>query len=30
MNSSGLECEVSVIHFKWMKGECGLIYSKIC
>jgi len=21
MNSSGLECEVWVVHFKWIKGE---------
>jgi len=21
MNSSGLECEVGVVHFKWIKGE---------
>jgi len=21
MNSSGLECEVCIIHFKWIKGE---------
>jgi len=21
MNSSGLECEVCVVHFKWIKGE---------
>jgi len=23
MNSSGVKCEVSVVHFKWIKGECG-------
>jgi len=23
MNSSGLECEVCIIHFKWIKGERG-------
>jgi len=21
MNSSGLECEVCVVHFKWIKGD---------
>jgi len=25
MNSSGVECEVCVVHFKWIKGERGLI-----
>jgi len=25
MTSSGLECEVCVIHFKWIKGERGWI-----
>jgi len=25
MNSSGLECEVCIFHFKWNKGERGLI-----
>jgi len=25
MNSSGEECEVCVVHFKWIKGERGLI-----
>jgi len=25
MNSSGLECEVCVVHFKWIKGERGWI-----
>jgi len=25
MNSSGLECEVCVVHFKWIKGESGSI-----
>jgi len=25
MNSSGLECEVCVVHFKWIKGESGWI-----
>jgi len=23
MNSSGLECEVCVVHFKWINGERG-------
>jgi len=30
VNSSGVECKVCVIHFKWIKGESGLIYSKVC
>jgi len=25
MNSSGVESEVCVVHFKWIKGESGLI-----
>ena len=25
MNSSGVECEVCVVHFKRIKGESGLI-----
>jgi len=25
MTSSGLECEVYVVHFKWIKGEGGWI-----
>jgi len=25
MTSSGLECEVFVVHFKWIKGESGWI-----
>jgi len=25
MTSSGLECEVCVVHFKWIKGESGWI-----
>jgi len=25
MNSSGLKCEVCVVHFKWIKGEKRLI-----
>jgi len=30
MTSSGLECEVCVVHFKWIKGESGWILSKVC
>ena len=29
MNSSGLECEVCVVHFKWIKGERWWIQSKV-
>jgi len=25
MNSIGVECEVCVVHFKWIKGESELI-----
>jgi len=25
MKSSGLQCEVFVVHFKWIKGESGWI-----
>jgi len=25
MNSSGVESEVCVVHFKWIKGESGLL-----
>jgi len=25
MNSSGVDWEVCVVHFKWIKGESGLI-----
>jgi len=25
MNSSGLECEFCVVHFKWIKGKRGWI-----
>jgi len=25
INSNALECEVCVVHFKWMKGERGWI-----
>jgi len=30
MASSGLQCEVCVVHFKWIKGENGWIKSKVC
>jgi len=30
MTSSGLQCEVCVINFKWIKGESGWIKSKVC
>jgi len=30
MTSSGLQCQVCVIHFKWIKGESGWIKSKVC
>jgi len=31
MTSSGLQCEVCVVHFKWInKGETGWIKSKVC
>jgi len=30
MTSSGLQCEVCVIHFKWIKGESGWIKSIVC
>jgi len=29
MTSSGLQCEVCVVHFKWIKGESGWIKSKV-
>jgi len=25
MTSSGLQCEICVVHFKWIKGESGWI-----
>jgi len=28
--TSRLQCEVSVVHFKWIKGETGWIKSKVC
>jgi len=30
MNSSGLECEACLVHFKGIKGESEQIYSKVC
>jgi len=30
MNSSGLECEGCLVHFKGIKGESERIYSKVC
>jgi len=30
MTSSGLQCELCVVHFKWIKGESGWIKSKVC
>jgi len=30
MKTSGLLYEVSVVHFKWIKGESGWIKSKVC
>ena len=34
VNSSGLKCEVWVVHFKWIKGERGWIFIvefvKVC
>jgi len=30
MTSSGLQCEVCVVHFQWIKGESGWIRSKVC
>jgi len=30
MTSSGLQCEVFVVHFKWIIGESGWIKSKVC
>jgi len=28
MTSSGLQCEICVFHFKWIKGESGWVKSK--
>jgi len=30
MTSSGLQCEVCLVQFKWIKGESGWIKSKVC
>jgi len=30
MNSSALECEACLVHFKGIKGESDLISSKVC
>jgi len=30
MTSSGLQCEVCVVHFKWIKDESGLIKNIVC
>ena len=30
MTSSGLQCEVCVVHFKGIKGEGGLIKIIVC
>jgi len=30
MNSSGLECEACLVHFKGIKGESDLIQSQVC
>jgi len=30
MRSSGLQCEVCVVHFQWIKGESGWIKSTLC
>jgi len=30
MTSSGLHCEVCVVHFKWIQGESGWIMCKVC
>jgi len=29
MTSSGLQCDVCVVHFIWIKGESGWIKSKV-
>jgi len=29
MTSNGLQCEVCVVHFKWIKCESGWINSKV-
>jgi len=30
MTSSELQCEVCVVHFKWIKGESEWIKRKVC
>jgi len=30
MTSSGLQCEVCVVHFKWIEDESGLMKIKVC
>jgi len=30
MTSSGLQCEVCVVHIKWIKDESGLIKDIVC
>jgi len=30
MTSSGLQCEVCVVHLKWIKGESRWIKRKVC
>jgi len=30
MTSCRLQCQVCVVHFKWIKGESGWINSKVC
>jgi len=25
MTSSGIQCEICIVHFKWIKDESGLI-----
>jgi len=30
MTASGLQSEVCVVHFKWIKGESGWIRSNVC
>jgi len=30
MTSIALQCEVCVVHVKWIKGESGSIKSNVC
>jgi len=30
MTSNGLQCEVCVVHFKWIEDESGLIKIIVC